>query len=849
MSVALHASQAFKELLPPRTLGNYAVGAEIGRGSFANVYKGLDTTSGRPVAIKAVFRSRLKSKKLMENLEVEILILKNLQNPHVVRLIDCLKTLAHFHLVMEYCSLGDLLYLIRKRSQLARTHPLFALILERYPLPAESHGLHRTLVVHFVQQLALALEFLRAQNLVHRDIKPQNLLLSPPCHTREAAQELGYVGLWELPVLKIADFGFARFLPSTSLAETLCGLPLYMAPEILRYEKYNAKADLWSVGAVVYEMAVGKPPFRAANHVELLKKIERANDHILFPHAMDLDDDVVRLVCGLLKFNPTERMLFAEFFAHPVVVYDLGADSEDVPLERSGSMDENLFISEYILPLGRSAGTAVAGASRQPIQGQAPLVAVPESASPEPVALYSEPDSPVDPKHDEKIKMLINDNLPGPETVEHSIIRLHQGLLATAGGGAASRRPGESGSDIVIEKDYVVVEKRAVEVNALADELAHAGSGAGAIGDNSSSRRPTHLQTNPYDTGLALAPVAVVRRPSLLGRVLPLHAERERRLLLPRAGTTGVPPARRRLLFNHPINISINATNALAKALGLASNRLFGVKVDSGQVGVNVSPPLFAARPLQLEGSVVSEPLLDLPLPEDEQTVVVRLESLATKAHAVLLFAEVKFSQLVPLQDDGAEPLPPAMVKTVAEEGGVLYLKTLLLLVKAMHIALLWWNTHRNSTRPTDPKLNELVQWIRDRFNESLERAEYVRVRLAEANAQLGEPQGESAGPAVVAEKLIFDRALEMLRNAAVNELVKVDLKGCELAYLTLIWMLEALLDEDPNARRLDDEDKAMIDKFVVSIGNRLTVLRRKIEGEKRSSTMLISPVDASAAE
>ncbi|EGO26925.1 hypothetical protein SERLADRAFT_343729, partial [Serpula lacrymans var. lacrymans S7.9] len=76
--------------------------------------------------------------------------------------------------------------------------------------------------------------------------------------------------------LKIADFGFARSLPNAMMAETLCGSPLYMAPEILRYEKYDAKADLWSVGAVLYEMAVGKPPYRAMNHVELLKKIEHS---------------------------------------------------------------------------------------------------------------------------------------------------------------------------------------------------------------------------------------------------------------------------------------------------------------------------------------------------------------------------------------------------------------------------------------------------------------------------------------------------------------------------------------------------------------------------------------------
>src|SRR5690606_19834846 len=72
-------------------------------------------------------------------------------------------------------------------------------------------------------------------------------------------------GLPSLPMLKLADFGFARVLPSTSLADTLCGSPLYMAPEMLRFERYDAKADLWSVGTVLYEMITGRAPFRARN--------------------------------------------------------------------------------------------------------------------------------------------------------------------------------------------------------------------------------------------------------------------------------------------------------------------------------------------------------------------------------------------------------------------------------------------------------------------------------------------------------------------------------------------------------------------------------------------------------
>jgi len=95
-----------------------------------------------------------------------------------------------------------------------------------------------------------------------------------------------------------------------------------MAPEILRYEKYDAKADLWSVGAVLYEMAVGKPPFRAPNHMVLLKKIETSKG-MRFPDedpqraAGDetvVPNDIKELIRGLLRRHPAERFSFNEFF-------------------------------------------------------------------------------------------------------------------------------------------------------------------------------------------------------------------------------------------------------------------------------------------------------------------------------------------------------------------------------------------------------------------------------------------------------------------------------------------------------------------------------------------------------
>lgn len=133
-----------------------------------------------------------------------------------------------------------------------------------------------------------------------------------------------------IPVLKVADFGFARILPASAMAETLCGSPLYMAPEILRYEKYDARADLWSVGAVLFEMVAGRPPFRANNHVELLRKIEKGEDRIKFPdessRTVDKDGveqpppvpvspDLKSLIRALLKRQPVNRMGFDHFFA------------------------------------------------------------------------------------------------------------------------------------------------------------------------------------------------------------------------------------------------------------------------------------------------------------------------------------------------------------------------------------------------------------------------------------------------------------------------------------------------------------------------------------------------------
>ncbi|GJP29311.1 hypothetical protein CLOM_g13341 [Closterium sp. NIES-68] len=257
---------------------DYVLEKQIGSGSFSVVWRGRRRSTGDAVAIKEIPTERLSSK-LHESLESEIAILRRARHPNIVHLLDIVKTSSRMFLVLEYCAGGDLSHHIRRGG-----------------------AVREAAARHFMRQLGAGLQVLRANNLIHRDLKPQNLLLSE----RTSAA-----------VLKIADFGFARSLQPQGLAETLCGSPLYMAPEILQCQRYDAKADLWSVGAILFELVVGRPPFGGQNHVHLLQNIKRSEARVPRDIAATLSDDCLGLIRALLKRNPVERLSFEQFFNHP----------------------------------------------------------------------------------------------------------------------------------------------------------------------------------------------------------------------------------------------------------------------------------------------------------------------------------------------------------------------------------------------------------------------------------------------------------------------------------------------------------------------------------------------------
>ncbi|KAL1513976.1 hypothetical protein ABEB36_003307 [Hypothenemus hampei] len=256
---------------------------KLGNGSFGVVYEGKCTKPPQSlVAIKVVAKGKfhvppgpLSSSNLV-GIEVKILTkLTKVHHEHIVKLLAWSESNIEVFLVMEYCNGGDL-----------------AAYLQRNGVIRE--GTMRL----FLKQLAGAMKVLHDNNIVHRDLKPQNILLSHNVMRTPQPSDIK---------LKIADFGLARFLESGYKAGTLCGTPIYMAPEVRALDKYDGKADLWSLGMIVYQCVTGKTP---DGRVPVI------------PRSMSAS--LRNLIEGLLKTNPNLRMNFQTFLDHEFLREDDG---------------------------------------------------------------------------------------------------------------------------------------------------------------------------------------------------------------------------------------------------------------------------------------------------------------------------------------------------------------------------------------------------------------------------------------------------------------------------------------------------------------------------------------------
>ncbi|KAM7446260.1 Serine/threonine-protein kinase 36 [Porites harrisoni] len=245
----------------------------IGEGSFGKVYKGRKKYSGQVVALKFIPKVG-RSEKELKNLQREIDIMRNLEHENIIKLLDSFATPKEVCVVTEYAE-GE----------------LFQVLEDDGSLPEQQ-------VRKIACQLVKALYYLHSHRILHRDMKPQNILL-------------GKGG-----VVKLCDFGFARAMSINTLVLTsIKGTPLYMSPELVQEKPYDHNSDLWSVGCILYELFVGTPPFYTNSIFQLVNLICR--DTVKWPENMS--PDFQSFLQGLLTKDPNKRLSWPYLLRHPFV--------------------------------------------------------------------------------------------------------------------------------------------------------------------------------------------------------------------------------------------------------------------------------------------------------------------------------------------------------------------------------------------------------------------------------------------------------------------------------------------------------------------------------------------------
>ena len=260
----------------------------IGRGSYSQVVKGIDIWDNREVAVKCIDWNQLKKhaeyRKIKESVQKEIECMRQISCRHIVSFFDVDHIRDPYeditYIVMEYCAGGDLSDYIKKKKELD----------ERF---------HQREIVKILYCIAEGFLTLRTKRLVHRDIKPANLFL-----TKESLT-------WS--DIKIGDFTFAK--NEMDLTQTVCGSPLYMAPEIVLRKKYNEKADLWSIGVILFQIIYGRTPIAAASFPELITKIKNKD---IWTGSSEppshISSELHQLIKRIVVLDPAQRIGFTEFF-------------------------------------------------------------------------------------------------------------------------------------------------------------------------------------------------------------------------------------------------------------------------------------------------------------------------------------------------------------------------------------------------------------------------------------------------------------------------------------------------------------------------------------------------------
>ena len=254
----------------------YILKQTLGKGTFGEVKLGIHKKTQMKVAIKILEKKKIKTSEDKRRIDREFKILKTLNHPNICKLYEIIEEEEKILVIMEHAEKGD----------------LFNYIVDQKKMPEKESN-------KFFLQLLSALNYMHSLNIMHRDIKPENILIFGSGHKK-------YV--------KFIDFGLSDKYNKGYNIKTACGSPSYAAPEILAGKAYNGlKADVWSLGIVLFAMVCGYLPFEENDEQKLFEKIVNSYFHIP-SFVSTLVSDLLK---KLLEKNPKKRLGIREVFEHP----------------------------------------------------------------------------------------------------------------------------------------------------------------------------------------------------------------------------------------------------------------------------------------------------------------------------------------------------------------------------------------------------------------------------------------------------------------------------------------------------------------------------------------------------